>query len=269
MRIIDFLLSPVLSLFSSRFYRSILKSSLGWGFLYITYLSAICAAAFFLLIFFKWLPVADDFVNWFVVKMPPITVDKSGFSSAVPQPYEMKHPGFGMVLILNTTQENISAQEMKNAIFYVAKTKIYVSDPLRNETRIIDLPTAAHQSKGGIQPQSITGKLVKDFYQKVRPYFLTVLFLLIVAFVLIWKIGAALIYSVIAIILNRFREEKFAYPALLNVSIFALTTVTMLQFLNLVTPNLNFTPPLWMAFFITTIYLGYAVLVASPLEQSS
>ncbi|MBI4387918.1 MAG: DUF1189 family protein [Candidatus Omnitrophica bacterium] len=269
MRIIDFIVSPVLSLFSSRFYRSVLKSSLGWGFLYAIYLSAICAATFFLVILFKWVPLVDDFVDWFSVKMPAITIDQKGISSSVSQPYKMKHPTYGMILILNATEKDASTEEAKDAVFYVTKTKIYANDPVRNETRVVDLFSRINQPNTMVQPQTITGKLVRDFYQKVRPYFLTTLFLLIMAFILLWKIAAAFIYSVIAVILNRFREEKFHYAALLNLSFFALTTVTLLQFLSLATPDLNLALPLWMSLLITTIYLGYATLVASPPEKSN
>ncbi len=265
----EFLFSPILSLFSPRFYRELLKKSLGQGFLYLIYLATICTAVFMTVVLLKWVPIAENFVDWFARKLPTMTFDKNGVTSPAKQPYEMKHPTFGMILILDTAKENIDSAEIKKAFFYITKTKIYTSDPVRNETRIFDLSAPANQPKQPEGRETLTGESVRRFYFKTKPFFLTVLFFMAMVFVFSWKVGTALFYSLVASILNQFREEKFSYAVLLNVSMFALTAVTTLQSFSLIAPALHLTPPLWMALVITSLYLGLAILIVSPPEKTS
>lgn len=264
----EFLFAPILSLFSPRFYRSVLQSSVLKGFSYLIYLSLISAGIFVAIINLRWIPVAEDFIDWFSRGFPAITLTKDGISSSVEQPYEMKHPSFGAILILNTEKEEAEEEKMRKAFFYVTKTRIYANDPLRNETRIFDLKLdQSGKTKQQIENQVLTGETVKKFYRTAKPIFLFVFFFMMTFFLLLWKITTAFFYSVVALLLNQFREEKFSYAALLNVSCFSLTAVTLLQFLNLIAPQLHLAPAFWIAFMITTLYLGLAILIASPPEK--
>ena len=94
-----------------------------------------------------------------------------------------------------------------------------------------------------------------------------VFFFGVLFFVFLWKLGAAFSYSAIAIILNLFREKKFAYPALLHVTMYAMTAVSILQLLSLLTQSLRFDVQPWIAIGITTVYIGLALLIASPPEN--
>ena len=257
----------MLSLFSGRFYQNILKSSLIKGFLYLTYLAFLGSLAFMTIIFLKWVPMAEDFLDWFAHKMPPLTLTEQGITSPVKQPYAMTHPTFGTILALNTDKEDATPEDIKNTFFYVTKKKIYANDPIRNKVQVIDLFSPKNKPSHPL-PQTITGESVRSFYFRAKPMFLTILSLLLAGFVFLWKLIDALLCSLIALLLNQFREEKFSYSALLNVSIFSLTTVSLLQFLNLSSPDFHIPLPIWVKILIGTIYLGFALLIASPLEKT-
>lgn len=269
MKALDFLFSPLLSLFSAKFYRTVLRSSPGFGFLYLLYLGLIGAVSVMLAMMLKWLPVADEFVNWFSDQVPPVVLDQDGLSSSVAQPYEISHPKFGTLVILDTTKETVRDEDVKRTFFYVTKRKIYANDPTRNETRIMDvLGRVSETELSRIARQELDGEQLKDFYAKAKPVVKIVAFLGVLLAVYMWKLGAALFYSLAAWILNQFREEKYSYLPLVSVSAFALTPVAVLQFSGSLLPNLSLNPPLWMAVAITSLYLAVAILIVSPTEKT-
>ena len=265
---IDFLFAPILSLFSPRFYQNVLKSSLWKGFLYLAYLSLSGALTFLILISLKWLPTVENFVDWFARELPTMVFENGSLSSSVQQPYHMTHPKFGKILILDTTKEKADPSELKNAFLYVTKRIIYVSNPLRGETRIFDLSSPKNQRAIAAGSSQITGELVKFFYKKIKPIFLVTLFSFVFLFIFLWKLVAAILYSVIAVVLNQFREEKFSYEKLLNVTIFAMTAISLLQFLNALVTGIQAPVPFWVALVLTTSYLGLAILVVSLPEKT-
>ena len=73
-----------------------------------------------------------------------------------------------------------------------------------------------------------------------------------------------MLYSLIALLLNRFRDEKFSYPALLNISMLALTPVAVIQFLGLIDSHFRMTVHLLIAVVITVFYLVLALFIALP-----
>ncbi len=264
---LEFILSPLLSLFSPTLYRSVLRASVSKGIFYLFYLSVLSAMCFASAMVMKQIPKVDEFVSWFTKEMPEITFTETGIQSPAAQPVEMKHPTLGTVLILDTTKDTLEGDEMKKALIYLTKTKVYANDPVRNETRILDILKQRAGAKEAAKSQTLTGDLVRKFYFQAKPYFLALLFFLMVAFIFMWKLAAAVFYSLPALVLNQFREDKFSYTTLLGVSMFALTPVTWMQFVNLFVPSVPLTPPFWMALVITTFYLGLAILFVAPPEK--
>ncbi len=266
---IEFLLSPILSLFSPRFYQGVFKSSITKGFLYLLYLSLLGSVAFLFIIYLKWMPTADNFVIWFSHELPEISFQNGTLSSAVAQPHVLIHPKFGKILILNTKKDHAEPAEMKEAFVYVTSRLIYVSNPFQRETKIFDVAKSPDSKAPATEAYIFNGDLVKKIYAKIKPVFLAILVGFTFIFIFMWKLTAAIFYSMIAFILNLFREEKFSYEKLLNVSMFAMTAVTLLQFLNALVTSINLPVPLWVAFTLTTCYLGLAILVVSPPEKLS
>ena len=213
------------------------------------------------------MPAFESFAGWFSVHMPELQIENGIISSPVKQPYQMVHPDFGNIMIVDTGKEEATSAETGKTILYVTKHRIYARNPVRNETRIFDLASETQKERFK-KAEKISGPMVLDFFRKARPIFTAIFFFSSAIFFFMWKLSAAIFYSLIALILNQFREEKFGYPALLNTSIFATTAVSVLQIMGLMTGNPHFQIPVWMAAAVTTLYLGLALLIASPPESS-
>jgi len=266
---VTFVFSPIFSLFSPSFYKSLPKRSVGEGFLYLFYLAVWGAFVLMLMISLRWLPAVDEFVDWFSYQTPTFTFNEGRITTNVKEPYAVTHPTLGTLLIVNTKKKEIKPEDLQNVYFYVTSHVIYASDPIRNETRMFDLGAQAHRTGNQLHgPQSLDGQMIRQIYQTIKPLVSVIFFFVIVFLVFVWKMTAALLYSVAALLLNRFREEKFSYATLLNFSCFSLTAVFILQLANIVFFNLQMPVPLWLSFAVTVFYLIFGILFVLPPERT-
>ena len=79
----------------------------------------------------------------------------------------------------------------------------------------------------------------------------------------VWKLLIALFYSLIALLLNRFRKEKFRYGSLFTLACFAISPVTIFQAANVSIPEISFDLNFYFSFALTVLYLVYGMFVAS------
>ena len=133
-----FIFSPILSLFSRRFYGEMSRASLGKGVLYILYVAVLVAAFSVAAFLFSMLPQINQGAHWVRENMPPLEFTREGVQSSVKQPFALIHPEWGPLLMLDTNRETVTDEEMQQTIFYITKTKIYVWDRTKNEHRIVD-----------------------------------------------------------------------------------------------------------------------------------
>jgi hypothetical protein len=264
-----FWLSPILSLFSPVFYRDVLKSPLARGFLYLLYLSGIGAVAFVLGFRLHVLPIFEEFVNWFSIELPELTLVDGKLSTDVTQPHRMTHPTFGTILILDTTRDTFASDEMDEALVYVTQTRVYTHNPVRGQTREVLIGSLFQGKQAVGNTLTLNGEMIRTFLGRLRPFLFVALLFIMITSLYLWKTFAALAYSLVAMILNRFRDEKFGYPALLNVSLFALTPVSLIQFATMLVSQPQIVIPFWLGVLVTTSYLGFALLFASPPEKLS
>ena len=268
LKMLDYLFSPILSLFSPRFYKRIQKSSVVAGFIYLVYLSIIYTIVFLVHISLRWIPIVEDTVSWFARAVPPITYQKREFSSPVKQPFTLKHPMLGTVMVIDTSKETATAEEIKKTYFFITKKLVYVTNPIAQETQVVDLSSSKVKNTSGEINQTFTGKMIVIFYKRAKPVFLVVLFVLAGGLVFLWKLSAAFISFLIAVVMNQFRERMLPSSGLFNTSAFAVTFVVFLQMLDMIAPGLHLMPPTWMAVLMTSLYLGFAILVIAPSEKS-
>ncbi len=266
---IDFIFSPFLALFSLKFYRKITSSSLGKGFLYLSYLSLIFSVGCVAFFTTSALPSANRFVDWFQKSFPTMTFTKDGVVTDVPQPFSLKHPQYGTLLIIDTSKEEVSLEEIRNTILYITKKKLYAWDGRRNEYRIIDLVPRAGQALSNWKDLTLTGPLISTFYKRVVPIAFPIVFVFCFCLFFVWKLLAGLFYSLVALVSNFFRRNKLTYDKLLNVSFFTLTPVTLLQWLNSILPIKRFYPNFLWSFCITSIFIAFAVLGTQSNESDS
>jgi len=270
MKFFKFLISPIPSLYSPSFYKAKLNESLKYGFLYLIYMAVIGACSILIILQLRAIPIFNEFIDWFAKEMPEVTLSQGRISSAVTQPYLMNHPRFGNILILDTSKESLKPGEIGRTAVYITGSLIYLYNPIQNETETIDLMQfyETAKKKGSlIQDEIVNSESIRRMYAQIKPVLSVLIFFGALFYLFMWKLGAAFLYSVIAVIFNLFREKKYPYPALLNVTIYAMTAVSVLQLSSLLTQNLRLNVQSWIAAGITTAYLALTFFVALPPDE--
>lgn len=263
---INFIFSPILSLFSLSFYREVMKSSVGKGFLYILYLSLIFAAATDVIFARILMPQADRFAEWFRDSFPPMTFTKEGVVTDVAQPFKLEHPTIGSLMMIDTSKETATIEEIRSTLLYVTKKSLYVWDGRRNQYRIFELAPMNAEAEANWKDLEVTGEKAYGIYLRFAPMAYPIVFLLCFVFFFIWKLLAGVFYSLIALIINTFRKNRLNYEKLLNVAFFSLTPATYLQWASSLFPGrfrLNF---LW-TLAVTTLFLAYVLIGTDSQEE--
>jgi hypothetical protein len=262
---IAFLISPALTFFSRRLYQEVLKSGAGRGFLYLSYLTALfCVLGMFLsrtLI----APVVEDYAQWFVSVTPEMTMTEKGLSAQVKQPYLVSHPAIGPLYLIDTTK---SGQQLLNdpsgALIVVAQDQMIIRQPGQAEMRIVDFANIRQQlsqSKGAVR---ITKQVLWDFVKRLQDMMYPIMLLIAAVVFFIWKLISALLYSVVALVMSRFRKAKLQYRNLFALSCHAITPVTVLQVMSFSIPETEFNLSLLIAVVLTSCYIAYAIFSAYP-----
>lgn len=254
----DILLAPIYSFFSTSFYKRVIRYSVGKGFLYLAFLSFIYAL---LILFFFWTPFkpnVDKFVDWFAANLPQLTLTKEGVVTSVTQPFELKNPVYGSVLVINTTQDGI--EKMPETLIYMTKTKLVFKNPNRNELRVFELVPSTEEAKAKWKDFVLTGPFLEGWYKKLVPIVIPAILIAVFWMFFVWKILASLFYSLIALIINLFRREKLGYTKLLTLSMFALTPVAVLQMIGMFIPRMGLALNFFTSIILTSLYLALGIL---------
>ncbi len=260
-----FLLSPILALFSVRLYRNVLRSGAGQGFSYLLYLTFLfCLLAFFLCQFLL-LPITKSFSDWLVQVTPEMTLTESGLKAKVTEPYLVKHPVLGAVYLIDTTKtlEELLADK-HHAILLIGKEYMIGQNPYSNQApRVIDLKKAMEQVRQAQRPIQITKPLMRQLANRLIAMVIPILLLFLAPMFFVWKLLVALFYSLIALVFNLFRKEKFPYRSLFTLACYAISPVTLIQAFSISAPGftINLNPPLAVA--LTASYLIYGMFVPS------
>ena len=265
---LSFLLSPVMSFFSIRLYREALHSSWKRGLAYLAYLTFLFCILVFFLCQFLFLPVASSFADWLVQVTPEITVAPTGLSTEAHQPYLVKHPVFGALYLIDTRK---NAEELtrdsSRALILIGKDNVIFQNPRRGKASIIDLRQILAK-KNPNQTVRMTKPFMRMLFQKIEGFVIPIALLVLAPLFFIWKLVIALLYFLIAILLNLFRKEKFRTQSLFVLSCYAITPVTLIQAIHMSIPDLYFNLNFYFAFALTAVYLIYGMFVASRISPS-
>lgn len=264
----EILLSPLYSLFSLNFYRRVLRSPLSKGFSYLLYLSVLFAFGVTIVFMFTVIPIGNEFANWLKQNFPELVLTREGVAAKVEQPFSLTHPDFGTIAVIDTTKEMPTAEDLGKTVFFVTKTQVFIQNRPGERTgdyRVVDLVPRNEQAKATWRDFVVTGTFIETIYRRLRPFAAPLLFIFCVFFFFVWKLIVALLYSLLALILNLFRKEKLSYRSLVNLCFFAITPVIVLQWLR---PFLPFLPlNVFVAGFVTGSYLGLAILKTQSTDQ--
>ncbi|MBI4398331.1 MAG: DUF1189 family protein [Candidatus Omnitrophica bacterium] len=254
----DILLGPVFSFFSVSFYRRIIHSRLGKGFLYLAYLAFLYGLILLVTLWLPFKPALDRFEGWFTTNLPQMTFTREGVVTKAAQPFEMKSSEYGSVLILDATKNEIG--DIPDTWLYITKTKALFRGGNANDFRVVELVPKNEEEKTKWKDVTLTGDSVHAMYKRVMPFAHPVIFIVVFFTFFLWKILAALVYSLVALLLNLFRREKLQYGSLLALSMFALTPVTVLQVFSLFIPRVGLALNPLTAFILTGLYLALGIL---------
>lgn len=259
---IHFLLAPLWSLFSPKFYRQLTEKPVASGFLYLAYLSLLLSVYGLLIFRIQFLPLADDLVIWAKENLPEMVLTRQGIQMKLSEPRLLTHPKWGALIYLDPARDFPEPADIEKAYLVVTRTQVGYRDPSTGQLRIQDLlPKTAAK---GWRDATLTGNTVGLIWRKLAPWLSAIIFVSSFVGVYLWKLTAALGYSLAGLLLNRFRSVRLGYASILKLSLFAITPVTLLQTLAWQFPDWPIPLNFLTSFVVTTLYLALAILVTQP-----
>ena len=261
----DLVLGPVLSLYSVAFYRRVARQRLGRGLAYLVYLSSLYSAAIAIALLAFWLPAADRFVDWLAPNLPEVKLTDHGAVMDTPQPFVLTHPTLGALLAIDTRVETPSADDLRGApVFFVSRTQVVVSEGRAGQRRVYDLVPQTPEARARWDGMVVSGASVRSMYGRLRLLAAPLAFVACLVFFFVWKLLAALAYSVLGLVLNLLRRERLPYASILTLACFAMTAVIVLQTLAAFGAFGPFRLSYLTAWLVTGAYLALAMLLPGP-----
>src|SRR3989338_3141563 len=118
-------LAPVYALFSLDFYRLVMKTSLGKGFLYLLYLTGLAMIALTIFFVGTVMPQMGEFAAWTQEQMPSLTWAPAGLTMDRQGPYAITHPEMGPMMLFDMEAKDVTVQSMGEMPILVTSTRIY------------------------------------------------------------------------------------------------------------------------------------------------
>jgi hypothetical protein len=210
-------------------------------------------------------PLIEDGVDWLATSVPVLTLADGKISCATPGPIELRPPRLPNMLLVIDTQRTtaVSPSEMteRRIQAYLTQNTAYIYNPSNRRVEAYDLATAKPPA-----PMVIDG----PFYRRIGKLFTKTLYpaTLAIAWFFLFVTGHfwALVYSLVALLVNAFMGARQPYSSLYKIAVYAQTPVVILQFLTLV---------LWkpipyyrlLALVVVVIYLCMAIRQTQPAED--
>jgi hypothetical protein len=250
-----FFSAPIYALFSKAFYSRVTQSRLSQGFAYLFYLTMIMTGLFFAVAMITGIPQADRFVDWVKIEAPALSVTSEGLQMKAESPYTMIHPQFGPLATFDMKSTEVDVSKIQVPV-YITSTKLYVRQRA-NETRIVDLLAQIKEGRRAPnQVTEITGAVVEQIYRQVKPWIILVAFISFTLIYYVMMMVQGLIFSLVGLILNRFRAVKLTYSAVLNTTFYAMTAGFVLDALKFLLPFLTVIPSgFFVNLLLTSVYL--------------
>ncbi|MFH2204723.1 MAG: DUF1189 family protein [Elusimicrobiota bacterium] len=250
---------PLKSVIDFAFYRDVPKKSLGATFGYIAYLGLIYSVVVVIALFVHLRPKIQEAVDWASTEVPEMTLADGKLSSSAQGLTVVRHPkAEELTVIIDTDRTTaVTPAEMheRKALAYLTQNAIYVvrggSAGARMEA--YDLSKAQNE-----KPVSINA----EFYQSLGSVLTTILYpaALLTSWLifLLWKHAAALIYSLVALLINAGVGGRLEFSELYKLAVYAQTPVIVLQMVTLLLlkPIPYFRV---LAFIVVGVYLWQAI----------
>ncbi|MDP3921635.1 MAG: DUF1189 family protein [Candidatus Omnitrophota bacterium] len=220
--------APFRSLFDRNFYAAMTRENVGRGMLYLVYLAAIATLIGWLFFSNRGIPELTRFIDWAKQEVPPLTWTPEGLVMNAQSPYVMFHEEMGNVVTFDMTKFEVGLQDLADSLVFVTSTKIFVRQGT-GDVRVYDLLQPEITRPPGELVLNIDADTIQKFYDALKPWLHVFFILIFFPAFFVWKVLEGLLYSLIGLLINTRRREKLPYGAILNVTFFALTPLTIVQ----------------------------------------
>lgn len=249
------ILDPVNSIVNFPFYREVPKKSGGAIFGYIAYLGFLYSLTVVLALFVHMRPKLAETIDWLKDSVPKMTLANGRLTSEARGPVSLVHPSLEEIKVIIDTDRTaaVTPAEMtrRKAVAYFTSNTIYILSGTKMEA--YDLTKAENK-----EPVVIDGKFYEMIGSVMSVILYPIAFFTTFLVFLVWKSMAALIYSILALIINALCSGGLKFGDLFKISVYAQTPIVALQMLTLV---LMKPIPLFriLAFILVGVYLWQAI----------
>jgi len=211
-----------MSFYSRSLYQDVAMNWRKISFLYLLLLLAVCLIP----LTFKTRAAVFDYLQReapkIIKQFPMVTISKGQVSTDVPMPYTIRDQENNAPLIIIDTTGQVTSLADSDAIVLLTKTRLFFKRGPK-ESRILDL--------SDIDSLVIDQPRLYDWMDTFNEYFVFVLFPVALFFTFLFRTIQALIYSIIAVSLNKYLKLNFKYSALLSLSLVSMTPAIILDIL--------------------------------------
>ncbi len=242
--------APYLSFFSRAFYQDVGKNWKRVAFGYLLLLLAVL-----------WIPVMitahamlSDVITReaprFVNQIPKITITSGEVSIDKPVPYSIIDPDSGEQILLIDTSGEITSVEQTEALALLTKDKLMIRQQHRSEIRVYDLSS--------VDAITIDSDMARTIVEAFRRWFAVFAYPFAVLGSYAFRIIQALIYALFGMLFARILKVTLDYPALLRLSVMAVTPVLIIKTIATVF-SIALPVPGLLGFAIAMAYLFFGV----------
>lgn len=229
------LLEPLRAVANFSFYRQVPKKTFWATVGYIAYLSLFYAAATTLAVHLRFQPLVAEAVDWASTTLPPLTLAGGKFSTVPPQdqPLQVRHakvPDLLFVIDTNRTAP-LSSTEMSEskAQVYLTQSAVYLFNPSSRKMETYDLSQAKNP-----EPLVVDAALFRRLGGLFSAVLDPVTFVFAYLFSFVGTHFWALIYSVVALMINGFLAGSMRYEQLYKLAVYAMTPAVVLEVVSII-----------------------------------
>ena len=211
-------------------------------------------------------PVVDETFAWLGREVPTLTFSAGKVTSSDPAPKRLVHPQASEVAVMIDTArtEPGTLQTMQDAkvLAYLTNNALYIEQQ-RGKVEVYDLSRAALE-----RPLVIDAKFFRDAAGALKKVVYPLAILTVFIFAAAWMAFAALLYSLLAMLLNWVAGGSLVFGSLYQIAIHAQTTALLARIIMAFLP---FAVPLsgLLTLFITSAYLWMAVKANAAAETAA
>ena len=250
---------PALSFFSRALYREVWQEWKGVGLGYLLLLIAACWVPLTIQMHIQVGRLIASEGPWVISQVPDISLVKGEVFTEAPQPYFIKNPSNGNVLVaIDTTGSIKTLDEAQGAFVLITRKQLIM--------RQNNMPPQVHEL-AGMGNITINREKANRWLGLTGKYFAAVFFPFAVLFSYIYRVIQALIYGVVVLILASYGRVKMTYPAALRLAVVSATPAILIGTLAMIAGIMIPVAGLWY-FIIALFYLQFGVRACGQNDQA-